>query len=432
LRRVGAQVAEAQAGAAITVARASRARELDEKLAGLLAKDEAAGLLDEATLEILVTDASPERVRALEAGLASGACSVVHALLTDERSADAFVAAATTRLVSRPTPDHPRRDRSAPQPEPVVADAKMREVYAQIARVARGRVPVLVLGETGVGKELVAREIHRTSGRTGRLVSVNAAALPEALLESELFGHERGAFTGANAARQGLFEAAHGGTLFLDEVGEMPAATQAKLLRVLEEGVVRRLGATDERAVDVRVVAATNADLERASEERRFRRDLLFRLRGCVVSVPPLRERPDDLVPIAEAFLARASGDARGLGFSAGAIAALRAHAWPGNVRELRHVIERAVLVADPQSRTIEATDLALAPLARSMTAGPTETAPAPEEGSVRDAVRDYEREHIERAMEAAGGNVTRAAEMLKLPRKTLAYRLEKLGIKRT
>jgi DNA-binding NtrC family response regulator len=224
----------------------------------------------------------------------------------------------------------------------------MRHVLQLAARVAPHPTTVLVTGESGTGKEVVARAIHRMSPRRDRaFVAVNCAAIPEQLLESELFGHARGAFTGAVNERRGLFEEADGGTLLLDEIGELPASLQAKLLRVLQEGTLRRVGETRERRVDVRLIAATARDLAADVAAGRFREDLFYRLNVVHVAIPPLRERPEDVEELAAVLLERASARAgRRLRFGPGAMASLRARSWPGNVRELENVIERAVVLA--------------------------------------------------------------------------------------
>jgi two-component system NtrC family response regulator len=237
----------------------------------------------------------------------------------------------------------------------------MRRVFDIVSKVARSNATVLILGETGTGKELVAESIHRHSDRTdGPFVKVNCAALPENLLESELFGHERGAFTGADKQRIGRFEMAGGGTLFLDEIGNMTPGTQAKVLRVLQEREFERLGGTSTISADVRVVAATNRNLEEAIEEGEFREDLFYRLNVVTIPMPPLRERKEDIVPLASHFLQRFALDLKKnvRGLAPGAIRLLTRHTWPGNIRELENTIERAVLMADGE--VVDAHDLAL------------------------------------------------------------------------
>jgi two-component system response regulator AtoC len=311
--------------------------------------------------------------------------------------------------------------------QPLIADAAMMRLYDEARRIAKSSLAVLVVGETGVGKEIFARAIHDTSGRTGPLVCVNAAAIPEQLLESELFGHEKSAFSGATTAKIGLVESAAGGTLFLDEIGELPLSMQAKLLRVLEDRRVRRVGSTVERAVDVRVVAATNSDLEIHVREGRFRRDLLFRLAGSTLSIPPLRERPADVMRLADMFLSRAAAalGAPQLRWAPETLAALEGYAWPGNVRELRNVVDRAAALAVHTGCIIDAA--CLPPTVRE--GAPTVPPPDPDDEAVRYSVRRYERQCIIDALHRTGGNKTRAAEMLGLPRRTLAYRMSLLGI---
>ncbi|MGH9937985.1 MAG: sigma-54-dependent transcriptional regulator, partial [Blastocatellia bacterium] len=242
-----------------------------------------------------------------------------------------------------------RRKTASTPPRIIGASKPMREVFEQIAKAAGVNSTVLIDGESGTGKELVARAIHDASGRNGAFVPVNCAAIPAELIESEFFGHTGGAFTGAKGARPGLFESADGGTIFLDEIGELPLTMQPKLLRVLQEGMVRRIGAESEHHVKVRVVVATNRDLENEVQEGKFREDLYWRLNVIQLSLPPLRKRPFDIPLLIEHFVARyaeASG-APPLDISAEALAILTAYAWPGNVRELENVIERAVAMAD-------------------------------------------------------------------------------------
>ncbi len=304
---------------------------------------------------------------------------------------------------------------------PVVLDPAMQNLFELARRVAVGTINVLVTGESGAGKELLAEAIHAASPRaSGPLVKVNCAAIAETLVESELFGHERGSFTGATAAKTGLIEAAHKGTLFLDEIGELSAAAQSKLLRVIEDRRVQRVGAIESRPVDVRFVAATNRDLEGEAGAGAFREDLYYRLAGIVLEVPPLRERPAEIEPLARAFAAAA---AAALGretpdFSEDALGALHRHDWPGNVRELRNAVERAVLLA---RGAIASADL-LGPRQRP-TGATASTSAAP--GS------DDERSRIVAALEKCAGNQTRAAELLAMPRRTLVKRLAQHGIPR-
>jgi DNA-binding NtrC family response regulator len=291
----------------------------------------------------------------------------------------------------------------------------MGRVYRLIERAAGARVPVLITGESGTGKELVARAIHEGGPRRdGPFVPVNAAAIPEALFESELFGHAKGAFTGAGSARKGAFVAADGGTLLLDEVGELPALAQAKLLRVLQDQRIRPVGEDRERAVDVRIIAATNRDLEAMARAGEFRQDLFFRLHVLPIELPPLRERGGDIDVLLTAFLEDAAGEGPAPRPSPEALDVLRRYAWPGNVRELRNVAERLVVLAD--GGTIELDDLPDA----------IRTAPArASETTDNRPLRDVELEHIRAVLERAGGNKTRAAEILGIDRKSLREKLK-------
>jgi DNA-binding NtrC family response regulator len=310
----------------------------------------------------------------------------------------------------------------------VVGDPQMKRVYELVHKVADHPITVLVCGETGVGKEVVAAAIHAASKRNaGPLVSLNCASLPETLLESELFGHERGAFTGADRRKHGYFEAAVGGTLFLDEIGELAPPTQAKLLRVLEERRITRVGGTDEIEVDVRVVCATNRDLEAEAARGAFRSDLYFRISGFTILIPPLRDRPDEIIQFAEYFLRQAVGPG---GYAPAlterAVAALRRYAWPGNVRELRNAIERANVVHT--DGVIDVEDL---PDRVREARAPAGTVASIESGrDVRDRMAELERNAIIAALDACRGNQTEAAKQLGLSRRTLIYRMEKHGLK--
>ena len=292
--------------------------------------------------------------------------------------------------------------------------------------------PVLISGETGTGKGLVARTIHASSPRaTGPFIEVNCTALPATLMEAELFGHERGAFTDAKESKLGLFEAADGGFLFLDEVGDVELALQGKLLKAVEERTVRRVGGIRDRRIDVRILAATNRDLEREAERERFRRDLYFRLAVILLRLPPLRERGEDILSLAEHFLARfrAKYGKEASRLDPRARDLLLAYPWPGNVRELSHVIERAVLWS--QGPVVEVEQLGLA--APATTPQPAPSGPgaagggeSPEPGM---DLEQWERSLIERALREAEGNQTRAAQRLGISRDTLRYRLKKFGI---
>jgi DNA-binding NtrC family response regulator len=313
---------------------------------------------------------------------------------------------------------------------------RMKQLSQMVQRVARSDATVLLLGESGTGKELFARALHYLSPRRARpFLALNCAAIPEALVENELFGHEKGAFTGAGARKIGKLELAHGGTVFLDEIGELPLGVQTKLLRVLEEKRFERVGGTQTIEVDVRILTATNKDLRAAVESKTFREDLFFRISAVPVEIPPLRERGDDILRLAEHFLARFRQEFRKsrLVFTDDARARLAAYSWPGNVRELQNTIERAAILAD--SDTIDASGLHL-PAPR----------PAPGEvpagmlaedfsweGTLEDvtqrATAHVERRMIESALRAARWNKSRAAELLGVSYKTLQVKMRALGV---
>ena len=299
----------------------------------------------------------------------------------------------------------------------------MRRVMALVEQAAPTTASLIILGESGTGKEIVARTIHELSPRkSGPYVAINCAALPETLLESELFGHERGAFTGADQRRAGCFELAQGGTLLLDEIGEMKPELQAKLLRVLEERKLRRLGGTSDVELDVRVLAATNRDLSDSIREGRLREDLYYRLNVFTIALPRLSERLDDIVPLTESFIrefAKANGKTIA-GADGDCIAALKAHAWPGNVRELRNVVERAVIVSAGPLLTMA--DLCPSVQGRS-TAKPDNATAAPSV-QVGQALKDVERDLILKTLDEVDGNRLRAAKILGISPKTLYNKL--------
>ncbi len=318
-------------------------------------------------------------------------------------------------------PEPQERPSAMPDGPPLIRDPAMREVMDLIARVAPSELSVLLTGETGVGKEIVAAAVHHGSPRAAApFLRVNCAALTESLAESELFGHARGAFTGAVEARAGIFEAADGGTVFLDEVGDLSPAIQAKLLRVLETREVTRVGAVEARRVDVRFVSATNRDLTAAVASGAFRQDLFFRLHGIGVEVPPLRERPLDLRPLAERFARRGRGGP--VEITDEAARALERHPWPGNVRELRNAMERAAVLAGEGS--IERDHLPEA----IRDAGREEPAKA---ASVRGELEQVERRRILEALAETSGNQTKAAARIGMPRRTFLKRLDAYGIAR-
>ena len=302
----------------------------------------------------------------------------------------------------------------------------MRRVYDLVDRIADAEVSVLVTGESGTGKEVVARALHARSRRArGPFVAINCAAVPEPLLESELFGHARGAFTDAKESRQGLFQEASGGTLFLDEIGDMPLALQPKILRALQERRVRPVGGAQEVPVDVRVVAATNRDLEEAIEERRFREDLFFRINVVQIPLPPLRARGGDVLLLAQQFVTRYAARARKdvKGISPAAAVRMLAYAWPGNVRELQNCIERAVALTRYDHVAVDDLPEKIRDYRRS------HVLVASDDPSELVPMEEVERRYISRVMEAVQGNKTAAARVLGYDRKRLYRKLEKLGL---
>ena len=314
----------------------------------------------------------------------------------------------------------------------VTQSPAMQRVLDMVGKVADSTVPVLVLGETGTGKEVISRLVHTASPRRGGpFIAQNCAALPAELLESELFGYRKGAFTGATADKKGLFEMAHGGTLFLDEIGDMPLALQTKLLRVLQDGEVRALGATEGRRFDVRIVAATNVELRQRVTDGRFREDLFYRISVFPLELPPLRARPGDALALATHFLGEIQ-DAHAKeidGFTPAAAAALEQYPFPGNIRELKNAIERAVILC-PAGSAIDVTDLP-ADIAAHAAPKPQEVMEAAEDGlpDLRDSVRRYEAIAIVEALKANRGNRTRAAAALGLSRRTLLEKMARYGL---
>jgi DNA-binding NtrC family response regulator len=320
-----------------------------------------------------------------------------------------------------------RSGKDEPRIESIVGKSpQMLDVYKMVARVAPTLSTVLVVGESGTGKELVARAIHTHSPRaSGPFVAVNCTALTESLLESELFGHAKGAFTGAVAAKRGLFEEAQGGTLFLDEIGDVGAKMQAQLLRVLQEGEIRRVGGSEPVKVDVRVVAATNRDLDEEVKEGRFREDLYFRINVVTVRLPPLRDRPSDIELLVNHFLAKyAAREQRAdANIAPEAKELLKRFAWPGNVRELENVIERALALAKdgvilPSDLPVEVTGVQ-EPAVSSATGGLADDRPT---------LAELERRYIDLILKETGGNKKRAAEILGIDRRTLYRTLEREG----
>jgi len=303
---------------------------------------------------------------------------------------------------------------------------KMRTVFDLVGRVAETNTTVLIEGETGTGKEQLARAIHQASAshRTGELVAVNCAALPEPLLESELFGHEKGSYTGAVGQRKGRFELANGGTIFLDEVGDIPPAMQVKLLRVLQDHTIERVGGVEPIPVDVRVIAATNKNLDRLVRKRRFREDLYYRLNVIRIEMPPLRDRPEDIQPLAEHFAARyARPGEPSKPITAEAIEALCRHDWPGNVRELENAIERASVTArGPRITPADLPPEILRAPARPASISVDLTRPLSE--VLRATLCDVEKQYIERALKKANGHVGRCARICGLSRRSISTKL--------
>ncbi|MHB8846009.1 MAG: sigma-54-dependent transcriptional regulator [Nitrospirota bacterium] len=302
---------------------------------------------------------------------------------------------------------------------------KMREVLDLAGRVASSDATVLITGESGTGKELLARGVHFNSARSeGPFIAVNCAAIPENLIESELFGHVKGSFTGAVRDREGKFELADGGTLFLDEIGDLRIDLQAKILRALQERTIERVGGSKSIELDVRIVAATNRDLEREVREGRFREDLFYRLSVVTLHLPPLRERKSDIPLLAEHFLKKFNPEGGAI-MSAEALSLLTAYGWPGNVRELENVMERASVLK--RGSTIGANDLPEKLSRRAPEGAAGIILNLPDEGL---SLEELERDLIVRALEKHSGNQTRAAEFLRITRPTLIYRMEKYGLK--
>ena len=305
----------------------------------------------------------------------------------------------------------------------IAESSAMRQALALVARVADHNTTVLITGESGTGKEVIARAIHRASPRANRaFVGINCAAIPENLLESELFGHVRGAFTGASADKTGLFEHANGGTILLDEIGELPIGLQAKLLRVLQEAEIRRVGDQKTRKVDARVLAATARDLEAEVKAGRFREDLFYRIHVVVIELPALRERRDDIAPLARHFSARISQRlGRTVSLSDAALAWLKAQEWPGNVRELENAIERAAVLNEKP--VLDQQDFHAAPPRREAERG------LGGEVTLSDVVEKAERQAIIDALQSTDGNRRAAAERLGVSLRTLFYKIERYGL---
>ena len=404
------------------------------------------------TLQILLPETGPEGASEIARVLASRpgggrrllvgvavypeGAATVEALIELSR---AMANAASTESPVQRVPAATWADSDASRGEAILAGASMRDLLETVTRVAASRIPVILLGETGTGKEVLAHRIHHGGLRgSKRMVRVNCGAIPDQLVESTLFGHERGAFTGAVQQQKGVFEEASGGTVFLDEIGELPLSAQAALLRVLETGAFARVGSTREIAVDVRILAATHRDLEEMVREGRFRADLYYRLNTITIAIPPLRERVDEIEPLARRFLGLAN-EANGRdvqGIDPEALVRLRAYSWPGNVRELKNAVERAVVVT--RSSIIGAEDLparvvAASGLIPAMNKGPgPDAAPLDSGDKHRTRVQQYEAQVITEALRAARWSRPLAAERLGMPLRTLRHKIKALGIKKT
>ena len=425
------------------------ARRIERALEAQLRRIDAAAWASDTTMHVLLAEASAAdaagfvaRLRdRLEPGIRIG-----HASCPDDGAdLDALLASAGA-AASAASPGetthagHTHQTLAIGSHRVLVADPVVTRLYALIERIARVDLPVLIVGETGCGKELAATAIHvRSPRRTRRLISLNCAALPETLLESELFGYEKGAFSGAIAPKLGHLEAAHGSTLFLDEIGELSLAAQAKLLRVLESRRFTRVGGIEEREVDVRIVAATHRDLEADIEAGRFRQDLYFRLNAAVLHLPPLRQRPREIPLLASAFLDEACVHANRGAMRIGepAMRVLLAHAWPGNVRELKNLMQYAAAAFPEAELRPEHVADRLAPRPRPGTgapASPASLAPPAAEPSggfrpLAEEIRELEITRLRAALEATGGNQTRAAALLSVPLRTFSEKVKLYGL---
>jgi DNA-binding NtrC family response regulator len=398
------------------------------RIRGRLRAVDRVGIYGPSAMIVLLPECGAEEARVIAASLSGGdpplTCNVA-VFPSHGTSVDELIAAVQN-------PERASRE-SGDLSAVVIKNAAMKDVMASAERLAHSQITVLVLGETGTGKEVIARAIHDAGPRKKHpLRTINCGALPGSLIESVLFGHEQGAFTGADKPVAGIFEQGNGGTVLLDEIGELSPSAQAALLRVLETKQVTRIGGTKEIAVDVRVVAATHRDLEAMVATGAFRGDLWYRLNSVTLKIPPLRERVDEIRPLAERFLKEATKHARSnvKSIDAQALAALEAYSWPGNVRELRNVIERAVVLAEGKS--IELQDLP----ERVRRDREVDAVDAPLSSGVvpsdyREHVRKFEIDLILKALHKYNGNQTEAAKALNLPLRTLVHKMKTYGIKK-
>jgi len=393
-----------------------------EQLRATLRPVDALGLYTGDVALLLLPETDRARAATLAKNLAAFGFAVGAAGSPDDgATAELLLDAALARLAGRSSGESPALDDSVLDSS---KNARVRALAEDLQRVARSQLTILVHGETGVGKDVFARLVHRASGRAGPMLATNCGAIPSGLIESTLFGHEKGAFTGADRAQRGLFEQAHEGTLFLDEVGELPPAAQVALLRVLETRTFRRVGGDRDVACDVRVVAATHRDLRAMAATGAFRGDLLYRLDGFSVVLPPLRERAEDVPELVRRFVddanVRHGRAVRGL--TPLALEVLRAYPFPGNVRELKNLVERAVVMARGELADV-------GDLPEHVRAPAAAAAPVPGDGDLRERVKRYEAELIRAALGAAGGSRAKAAEALGLPLRTLAHKIKEHGI---
>ncbi len=418
--------------------------QVQKPLATVLREIDVIGQYGPHEYEVLLIDASLEEAKIVEDRLQtaliredlSGDIGLA-CFPQDGRSADKLIACARPRSLSGGVEEH----------SVVVQGAKMGNLYRLAERVAKGTINILILGETGVGKQVLAEKIHQFSPRKGKpFLELNCSGFSETLLESELFGHEKGAFTGATTTKPGLLETAHGGTVFLDEIGDMALTLQAKLLRVIENRMVMRVGGLKAKEIDVRFLAATNRELEADVMSGVFRQDLYFRINGVTLTIPPLRERREEIAGLAETFAAEAAAamNAARPRIATSAMTLLENYSWPGNIRELRNVMERAVLLCIDDEITaaqmpvekMERTFATAIPTARPWQSSAPVASPARDQGTnrqgnVRKETDSEKRERILEALMACGGNNTEAAKILGVSRRTLGKWLEALDIPR-